>query len=123
MKNASFVRSSGLWLILGALLTLALGVYAALVQLQRPSPEYTIWVSLATVSRVLILIGTIGLARSGAAGNGWPGKIGLGIALLAGALNIPISAYFLVNHTLADALDGASEAVYALGLTLAGSPC
>src|SRR5215469_9234305 len=97
MKHFSFARLYGVSLMLSALLEMALGVIVANAPMvQSPSApsslESVLWYSLAAASRALALIGIIGLARSGAAGNGWLGKIGLGLAVLALALNVPIIA-------------------------------
>lgn len=44
--------------------------------------SYRIWEGLLIVVQALLLIGVAGLVGSGAAGGGWLGRIGLGIALL-----------------------------------------
>jgi hypothetical protein len=126
MKHSSFVRLSGVSLMLSAVLEMALGVIAATVPMvlspSAPSSlEVALWNSLAAVSRALALIGIIGLSRGGAAGNGVLGKIGFGLAVPALALNVPIIASGAVKVTLlAQLLDGVTATFYALGLTLVG---
>jgi hypothetical protein len=126
MKPSSFARLSGVSLMVSAVLEMALGVMAAnapmVLSPSAPSSlEVILWNSLAAVSRALALIGIIGLARGGAAGNSALGKIGLGLAVLGLALNVPIIASGAVKVTLlAQMLDGMTATLYALGLTLAG---
>jgi hypothetical protein len=126
MKPSSFARLSGVSLMVSAVLEMALGVIAATVPVvlspSAPSSlELVLWSSLAAVSRALALIGIIGLARGGAAGNSALGKIGFGLAVLGLALNVPIIASGAVKVTLlAQLLDGVTATLYALGLTLVG---
>jgi len=44
--------------------------------------SYRVWDGLLIVVQALLLVGVAGLAVSGAAGTGWLGRVGLGIALL-----------------------------------------
>jgi hypothetical protein len=72
------------------------------------------------IANTLVLIGVIGLARSGAAGEGWLAKVRLGIAVLASALFLPFEVLVAVNEELGGALLGLTALVQGLGLLLAG---
>src|SRR5437870_3702914 len=89
MKNATFLRSCGLWLILGGVMTLVLGTTDPLFPTPSYSLGFTVRQLLVVISHALVLIGLLGLARSNAAGKSALAKIGLGILLLGGALFIP----------------------------------
>lgn len=120
MKQTSFVRSSALSLILGALLQLVLGTIQHVAPVWPPSLAFSIRNSAIALSHLLVLIGVIGLARTGAAGNGWLGKIGLGIAIVGGILFIPSELLIQFNQTLGSNLDGMCAMLLGLGLVLAG---
>lgn len=120
MKQTSFVRSSALSLILGALLQLVLGTIQHVAPVWPPSLAFSIRNSAIALSHLLVLIGVIGLARTGGAGNGWLGKIGLGIAIVGGILFIPSELLIQFNQTLGSNLDGMCAMLLGLGLVLAG---
>jgi hypothetical protein len=120
MKNATFLRSCGLWLILGGVMTLVLGTTDPLFPTQSHSLGFTVRQLLVAVSHALVLIGLIGLARSDAAGKSPLAKIGLGILLLGGALFIPSELILIANDPLGSSLDGICAILMAVGFTLAG---
>jgi len=122
MNHPSFVRSAGLWLILGALLGMGVGPAQAVFPVHNPSLGFTFRQVLVSLIHALVLLGIIGLVRSGAAGNGWLAKIGLGLALLGGALFIPAELILLGNNTLGNSLDGLCAVMMAVGFTLVGIP-
>jgi hypothetical protein len=62
----------------------------------------------------------IGLARSGAAGEGRLANIGLGIAVLASALFLPFNVLVAVNEELGGMLLGLAAVLQGLGLLLGG---
>lgn len=120
MKTSSFVRWSGLCLILSGLMQLVIGPLQQLAPVAPPSVDFSIRNGLIILTHVLTLVGLIGLARSGVAGNGWLAKIGLGLALIAGAAFI-VSEYIVsVDFALGDTLDGICGMALGLGMTLAG---
>lgn len=127
MKHVSFVRWSGWCMVLSALISLPLALYAtryeALVQEPLASPTTTsiIWNSLATMSRTLAVIGLIGLARSGAGGRRWWGTVGVFIMVLGAALNVLVSGSEVFKITLNSLmLDGQTETLSGLGMTIFG---
>src|SRR5262249_32670812 len=100
MKTTSIPFCSSLSLIVSGLLQLVIGPMQQFDPVTAPSSEYTIRHGLIIVSHVLVLIGIIALARSGATGDGLLGKVGLGVALVAGAAFIPSEAVIPFNLPL-----------------------
>ena len=122
MANMGFVRSAGLLCAIGGLLQLVLGPEEAFFPTQPSSSEFIFENILVTISHVLVFIGVIGLARSGAAGNGWLAKIGLGIALLGSFLTIPSEFILLVDSlfALGEMLLPICALLMGVGMLLAG---
>ena len=120
MKSSSFVRWSGLCLILAGLMQLVIGPLQQISPVAPPSLDFSIRNGLIAVTHALVLVGVIGLARSGAAGDGWLGKVGLGLAIIMGALFIPAELSIQVNQPLGATLDGICAMGLGLGMILAG---
>ena len=120
MPGSSFVRTAGRWLIIGALLGMGVGIKEALFPTPFGTVQNVIMQGIVIIANTLVLIGVIGLARSGAAGEGWLAKVGLGIAVLASALFLPFEVLVAVNEELGGALLGLTALVHGLGLLLAG---
>jgi hypothetical protein len=122
MANMGFVRSAGLLCAIGGLLQLVLGPEEAFSPTQPSSSEFIFENVLVTISHVLVFIGVIGLARSGAAENGWLAKIGLGIALLGSFLTIPSEIILLVDRlfALGETLLPICALLMGVGMLLAG---
>jgi hypothetical protein len=122
MANISLVRSAGLLCVIGGLLQLVLGTEEAFFPTQPSSPEFIFENVLVTISHVLVFIGVLGLACSGAAGDGWLAKIGLGIALLGSFLVIPSEIILLVDRlfALGKTLLPICALLMGLGMLLAG---
>ena len=91
MQNSNFIRSAGLLCIIGG----AIVVVGAIVTGNTPSsvpvtnisspftpPVFIITEMIWTTCHVLMFLGTLGLARSGAVGDSQLGRIGLWIALV-----------------------------------------
>ena len=67
----------------GALWVLVLGAAVLAPQAVNGSAtSYHVWEAILILVQALLLIGVAGLARSGAAGDGWLGRIGLGTVLV-----------------------------------------
>lgn len=120
MGNSSFVRSAGGWLIAGSLLGIGIGVKEAFVPTPFGTFENAVMQGIVIVANTLTLVGVVGLARSGAAGNGWLARAGLGIALAASALFLPFEVLVAINLELGGALLGLTALAQGLGLLLAG---
>ena len=120
MKSSSFVRWSGLCLILAGLMHLVIGPLQQIAPVEPPSLDFSIRNGLIALTHALVLVGIIGLARSGAAGDGWLGKIGLGLAIIMGALFIPAELSIQVNQPLGSTLDGICSMGLGLGMILTG---
>lgn len=120
MGNSGFVRSAGAWLIAGSLLGIGIGGKEAFAPTPFGTFENAVMQGIVIVANTLTLIGVLGLARSGAAGEGWLAKLGLGLALAASALFLPFEVLVAINLELGGALLGLSALVQGLGLLLAG---
>src|SRR4051794_9536690 len=120
MPTPRFVYSAGLWLIVGALIQLVSASVQALSPVPPGSAPFVIRNVMVAISHVPVLIGMVGLARSGAAGTGWLAKLGLGITLVGSALLIPFEFILLMNVALGEALLGFYTPLTGLGLLLTG---
>jgi len=120
MGKSGFVRSAGAWLIAGSLLGIGIGIKEAVVPTPFGTTENIVMQGVVIVANTLTLVGVVGLARSGAAGEGWLARVGLGIALAASALFLPFEVLVAINLELGGALLGLSALVQGLGLLLAG---
>ena len=120
MSPSSFVRSAGLGLIVGAFVGMGVGVKEALLPTPFGTLQNAVMQGIVIVANTLALIGVIGLARSGAAGESLLAKIGLGIAVLASALFLPFEVLVAVNEELGGMLLGLCALLQGLGLLLAG---
>ncbi len=120
MSGSSFVRSAGLWLIIGALVGMGVGVKEALSPTPFRTMENVVMQGIVIIANTLFLIGVIGLARSGVAGESMVAKIGLGIAVLASALFLPFELVVIVSLDLGGILLGLCALLQGLGLLLAG---
>lgn len=120
MTTTRFVRLAGLCLIIGALIGLGSGILQALSPVAPSSPAFTIRNNIVILSHLLVLVGVFGFARSGAAGNSWLAKIGLGLALLASIAFIPSEIALQIRYTLGEMLLGICAPLQGLGMTLAG---
>jgi hypothetical protein len=120
MSGSSFVRAAGQWLVVGALLGMAVGIKEAFFPTPFGTVQNVIMQGIVIVANTLVLVGVIGLARSGAAGDGWLARIGLGISVLASALFLPFEVLVAVNEDVGGALLGITALLQGLGLLLAG---
>jgi hypothetical protein len=138
MEEVRFVRAAGMWCIAGGLIAaIGASVTASLPSAVPPgsiSAPYTpgvfrvtevIW----TIAHVLMLLGTIGFARSGAVGSSRLGRIGNWIAIVGMALLVPCElgyAFFATadeGSTAVMVLDsaiGMASMIAGLGYVLAG---
>ena len=84
MANTERVRMAGIaGAIGGGLWVLLLLVDVAAYQaLHASAVAFRAWLAALVFMQALLLVGVVGLARSGATGEGWLGRIGLGIAVL-----------------------------------------
>lgn len=114
--TAGFVLGQGS----GALTGLGSGILQALVPTAPGSPAFIFRNNIVILSHVLVLIGVLGFARSGVAGNSWLAKIGLGIALLASLAFIPAEFIIQTRYDLGEMLLGFCAPLQGLGMTLAG---
>jgi hypothetical protein len=87
MANEDRVRQAGIACAVGGKLWVIALMAAALFNnaIHDSTTAYRVWEGLLVVVQALLLIGVVGLAGSGAAGDSWVGRIGLGIALIGRA--------------------------------------
>lgn len=120
MENREFVRKSGVWLVIGGFIGLGVGIKEGILPTPFGTTENIVMQAIVMVANALVLVGVIGLARSGAAGTGRLARIGLGIALVASALFLPFEILVAINEEVGGALLGLSALAQGLGLLLAG---
>lgn len=138
MQNSDFIRSAGLWCIVGGVIAVAGAIMTATIPPSVPvtdmSYPYTplvfiITEILWTFCHVLMFLGTLGFARSGAVGDSRLGRVGLWIALVGMALIVPSELGFAFfpyaaedstpSMILSTAI-GLATMVASLGFVLAG---
>lgn len=120
MGDRGFIRSTGIGLIVGALIGVGIGIKEGIAPTPFGTTENIVMQGIVIVANALVLVGVVGLARSGAAGDGWLARVGLWIALAASALFLPFEVLVAINLELGGTLLGLSALVQGLGLLLAG---
>jgi len=144
MKNtatagASFVRTAGLLCLVGAVIGAIGGIVTGFLPPAVSSDWYSYPYTPAGFivaqfvfmsNHVLLFIGVLGLARSGAAGNGFLGRLGLWISLAGlaaltlcevGAMTLAASPYPSPGTDFMDTSYGIASILIGVGLTLAGA--
>ena len=143
MKNtstagSSFVKTAGLLCLVGAFI----GLTSAIVTAFIPPAVSSDWYSypytptgfrvaqfVFILNHVLLLVGILGLARSGAAGTGLLGRVGLWISVVGmatltlcevGALTLATSPYPSPRTDFMDMSFGVASILIGIGLVLAG---
>lgn len=138
MQNSNFIRSAGLWCIVGAVIATVGAIVTATIPSTVPvnnlsypfsPPVFVATEILWTISHVLMFIGVLGIARSGAVGNSMVGRVGLWIASIgmAAVAVAELGFAFFPNATMdnptvefIDNAIGMATMVAAIGLVLAG---
>lgn len=120
LESSNFVRTAGLWCTIGALIGIGIGLKEALAPTQWGTTMFVVMQVVALVANALVFWGVIGLARSGVAGANWLAKIGIGLALFASALFLPLELYIIANLEVGGMLLGISAMLQGMGLLLAG---
>lgn len=136
--SSSFVKTAGLWCLIGAVIGalggLVTGFIPPAVSFDLYSYPYTpsgfrVAQIVFALNHVLLLVGLIGLARSGAVGSSLLGRIGLwvsGIGLVAltlcelGAMTLATSPYPGPGTDLMDTLYGVASILIGVGFLLTG---
>lgn len=122
MGNTRFIRTAGILGMIAGLIEIVGGIATTafpVIALQTSSSFFYTQILFA-ITGVFFLMSVVGLVLSGAAGNSWLGKIGLGIALLGRLLFIPSEIALLVQHNTGLTLLGISTPVIGLGMLLCG---
>ena len=120
MDNRGFLRSTGAWLIVGSLIGMGVSIKEGIAPALFGTTENIVMQGIVIVANALVLVGVIGLARSGAAGDGWLARVGLVIALVASVLFLPFEVLVAINLELGGMLLGLSALAQGLGLLLVG---
>lgn len=120
LENNSFIRTAGLWCLIGALVGMGVGVKEGLAPTVWGTTMFVVMQVIVLIANALVFVGVIGLGRSGAAGESWLAKSGLGLALFASALFLPLELYIITNLETGGMLLGVSALLQGLGLLLAG---
>jgi hypothetical protein len=143
MKNAStagasFIRKAGLLCLVGSVIGVLGGIVMAFIPPTVSPDVYSYPFSPAghlvaqfvfMSNHVLLLVGILGLARSGVAGNGVLGRLGLWISVVGmaaltvcevGAMTLATSPYPGPGTGFMDMAYGVASILIGVGLTLAG---
>jgi hypothetical protein len=120
MEQDRFVHTAARLLIVGSLIGIGIGVKEGLAPTPFGTVENAVMQGVVIIANTLTLVGVLGLARSGAAGEGMLAKLGLGLALLASALFLPFEVLVAVNLELGGVALGLCALFQGLGLLLAG---
>jgi hypothetical protein len=138
VARPSSTRTPGLLCLVGAVIGVISGLVTAFIPpavgVDQYSYPYTpqgfrLAEAVFIVNHVLLLVGLLGLMRSGVTGSGRPGVIGLWIAVAGmivlslcevAAMTLAESAYPTAETDLLDSGFGVSSIVIGLGLVLAG---
>jgi hypothetical protein len=120
MGQHHFAQTAGRLLIIGSLIGVGIGVKEGLAPTPFGTVENVVMQGIVIVANTLTLVGVLGLARSGAVGEGMLAKLGLGIALLASVLFLPFEVLVAINLELGGAALGFCALFQGLGLLLAG---
>ena len=119
-EHSTFIRTAGLCCLVGALIGIGVGIKEGLAPTTWGTTFFVVMQGIVLVANALVFVGVIGLARSGAAGESWLAKIGLGLAVFASALFVPLDIYVIFNLEVGGMLLGLSAVLQGLGLLLAG---
>lgn len=120
MSESSFVRSTGFWLIVGAFVGMGVGIKETFYPTPFGTLQNLVMQGIVIVSNALVLLGVIGLARSGAVGPSRLAQVGLWIAVLASALFLPFEVLVAVNLELGGMFLGLCALFQGLGMLLVG---
>lgn len=131
MDRDNFARTAGFWCVAGAAIATAGGIVTGLIPPSVPttvmsypySPTvYSITQIVWASCQLLMFLGTLGLARSGAVGNSRLGRIGLWIALIGMVAIVPgVAAFaFIASQTTDSPAATALSAIVGLASNLAG---
>jgi hypothetical protein len=120
MRNWDFVRTAGIWCMIGALVGIGVGIREALSASVWGTSDFVVMQLIVLVANTLTLVGVVGLARSGAAGENRLAQVGLAIAVLGSALFLPFELLIIANMELGGMLLTLSALLQGLGLLLAG---
>jgi hypothetical protein len=123
MENRGFIRGAGAATVIGALIGLVISIKRA-----ASIPDMAFATSggieleeiLIVVAFAALLIGTVGLALSGAAGSGRSVKIGFGVALLGLIMASLYEVVLLVQDGPSDSLGILSGLLVGLGMLPVG---
>lgn len=122
MNRENFVRLAGACCLLGGVLWVAVAGVSALLGVASAADGAAFWAveSAWLVLQVLLLVGVVGLALSGAAGRGRFAMFALGLALLGRTVFVLAEAHCLAIGSDQSPLLPLGAIVTAIGTLLAG---
>lgn len=116
------VRVAAAACAVGAFAQITGGILETVDRVLPPDPGYALRTTLIAAAYLLLLGGVIGLARSGAAGDGWLGRIGLPMAGLGWLASAIAQIVLQIDFTLAETvIFPAATVLLGLGMLLAGA--
>ena len=136
--GSSFVKTAGLLCLIGAVIGAIGGIVTAFIPPAVSSDWYSypytpmgfrVAELVFILNHVLLLVGILGLARSGAAGTGLLGRVGLWISVVGmatltvcevGAVTLATSPYPTPRTDFLDMSYGVASILIGVGLVLAG---
>lgn len=137
--ESSFVKTAGLLCLVGAVIGVISGLVTAFIPPAVSSDWYSYPYTLMgflvaqlvfILNHVLLLVGILGLARSGAAGSGLLGRVGVWISVVGmttltlcevGAMTLTTSPYPTPSTDFMDTSYGVASILIGVGLVLAGA--
>jgi hypothetical protein len=115
------VRGASVAGFVGAVLQIAGGVVETVDRVQPGEPGFAFRTSVIAVAYLTLVVGLIGLARSGATGPGLPARIGLGAVGAGWAVSAVAQVVLRVDLDLAEqVMFPAATVLVGIGMVLAG---
>jgi hypothetical protein len=107
--------------MVGAFLQIAGGILESVDRVLPGEPGFTSRTSVIGIAYLLLLAAVIGLGRTGAAGGGWPARVGLVVAGLGWVLSAVAQFVLSVDLDLAEkVLFPVATILIAVGMIVAG---
>jgi hypothetical protein len=115
------VRWTGVATIVGALAQIAGGILESVDRLPPGEPGFALRTSVMGIAYLLLMTAVIGVGRTGAAGGGWPARVGLVVAGSGWALSAVAQFVLPVDLDLAEKiLFPVATVLIAVGMLMVG---
>ena len=119
-SHNGFVRKAGLLTILGSVLGIAINIGELTALSDTTSTAFLLAQIVLAFAFGMMIVGLIGMARSGAIGNSHIGEIGLKAALIGQTLAIPSQFIQHIEYDIATALGILAGVILGVGMLLVG---